>query len=153
VSATLAPSLLVAAALVGSSGGPSPSAAITLVGEYVSDPNPAILFEVRSLHASTMYEADLPWGNFYSVRLTFRDPSGKEVCPLLRQPIDDPGDTQISLKSGQKLSGRVDLTARCSELRAFAAASLLVVEWAYTPVTRSASGKPARGHVTVPRTR
>ena len=123
---------------------------ITVDARYASDPEPALLFELRAKAAHAVFEADLPWGNFYSVRLTFRNAAGKQVCPLLAQPIDDPSDEQVSITLGQVLSGRVALLPRCPSLLASGAQGPVTVEWAYTPVVHKLEGEPIHGRVTMP---
>jgi len=76
-----APGVLVGLALGGGGLAEAPPGCTNLTVEtrYLAEPEPSILFEVRSDQPCTMYQADLPWGNFYSVRLSVRDASGR-VC-------------------------------------------------------------------------
>lgn len=119
---------------------------------YVTDPEPAILFELRARCDHTVYESDLPWGNFYSVRLTFRNAAGEQVCPLVGQPIDDPSDNKVQLNAGQVVSGRVVLAPYCRSLRELKARGPVTVEWVYTPAVHKTEGDPVRGRITVPGT-
>jgi hypothetical protein len=123
---------------------------VSVAGRYVGDPEPAVVFEVRTQQAHTVFKSDLPWGNFYSVRLTFRNAAGKQVCPLVRQPIDDPSDEQVELSPSQVMTGRVTLVQYCRSLPQLAAGGAVTVEWVYTPVVRKGQGEPVHGRITVP---
>jgi hypothetical protein len=99
-----------------------------------------------------MYEADLPWGNFYSIAVSVRGASGK-VCQRLTAPIDDPGDAVVSLKPGEVATGRVALAPHCATFAELVAKGPVTVEWQYTPVhRRTNSGRP-KGRIVVPRKR
>jgi len=143
--------IVVLVATAGFATGDQPLAPQMIVdARYVSDPEPALLFDVRARAAHAVFEADLPWGNFYSVRLTFRNAAGKELCPLLAHPIDDPSDEVVNLTLGQVLGGRVALLPRCPALLALGAHGPVTVEWAYTPVVHKLEGEPIHGRVTMP---
>jgi hypothetical protein len=126
---------------------------VSVAASYVAEPEPALLFEVRAEQNHTVFESDLPWGNFYSVRLRFRDASGKDVCPLLKQPIDDPSDDQVTLTAGQVLSGRVSLVDRCQSLATLRSQGPIVVEWTYTPVVHKPKANKLHGSVMLPESR
>ena len=123
---------------------------VVVEAHFVDEPEPAIAFEVRSPTRQAVFESDLPWGNFYSVRLAFRSAAGKRVCPLLRQPIDDPSDTRITMQPDEARRGMVPLLPYCPALAELRARGPLTVVWIYTPVGRSVKGKPTRGGVIVP---
>jgi hypothetical protein len=95
---------------------------VSIEARYVADPEPAILFQLRAREDHVVYESDLPWGNFYSVRLTFRDRAGKSVCPLLAQPIDDPSSIHVLLRDQWDKRAR-EATRYCRSLSALAQAS------------------------------
>jgi hypothetical protein len=90
------------------------------------------------------------WGNFYSVRLTFRSAAGKAVCPLLRQPIDDPSDTTVQFAADQVMSGRVELLPRCPSLPRLLGQGPVEVDWVYTPGGRKVEGEALHGRIVVP---
>jgi hypothetical protein len=126
---------------------------VSVAASYVADPEPALLFEVRAEQSHTVFEADLPWGNFYSVRLTFRNSSGKQVCPLLKLPIDDPSDDEVTITTGQVLTGRVPLLDHCQSLPTLRSRGPIVVEWTYTPVVHKPKANQPHGSVMVPASR
>jgi len=126
---------------------------VSVAVRYVPEPEPALLFELRAEGSHAVFESDLPWGNFYSVRLMFRDASGKQVCPLLKQPIDDPSDDKVTLSAGQVLSGRVPLLPYCRSLPNLRAEGPISVEWTYTPVVHKPNADAVHGRVTVPGTK
>jgi hypothetical protein len=126
---------------------------VSIEARYVAAPEPVILFQLRPVEDHTIYEDDLPWGNFYSVRLTFRDGAGKPVCPLLLQPIDDPSSIHVALRQDQTISGRVKLLEYCRSLPRLLAQGDVTVEWAYTPVMLRGSGEPLHGQVRVGRSK
>jgi hypothetical protein len=123
---------------------------VSVEARYVADPEPAIAFQVRAQEAHAIYKADLPWGNFYSVRLTFRDAASKQVCPLVAQPIDDPSDDEVVLSAGQVVTGQVALLQYCPSLLQLVARGPVTVDWVYTPVVRKGQGEPIHGRITVP---
>ena len=121
--------------VAGTAEAPPTCSALTIEARYVDVPEASILFEVRSGQPCTMYEADPPWGNFYSITATVRDASGK-VCQRLTAPIDDPGDTVVNLKPGEVTKGRVPLAPHCATFAALVGKGPVTVEWQYTAVHR-----------------
>ncbi len=131
---------------------PPGCSSLTIEARYLAVPEPSMLFEVRSAQRCTMYEADLPWGNFYSVQLSVRGAAGK-VCSRLTAPIDDPADTAVSLKQGEPISGRVPLTPHCPALAALLAKGPVTVNWQYTGVIHRVDAKGPKGRIVVPQKR
>jgi hypothetical protein len=143
--------VLVSVALGGGVPVPTPDCSkLAIEARYVATPEPGILFHVRSDQSCTMYEADLPWGNFYSVRLAVRDASGK-VCSRRTAPIDDPSDTVISLKPGEARSGSVPLTPHCPTLLALVSKGPVTVDWEYRAVIRRTDAERPKGRIVVSR--
>jgi hypothetical protein len=138
--------------MAGTAGAPPTCSALAIQARYVDVPEASILFEVRSDQPCTMYEADLPWGNFYSIAASVRDASGK-VCQRLTAPIDDPEDTVVSLKPGHVATGRVALAPHCARFAALVAKEPVTVEWQYTPVHRRTNSERPKGRIVVPRKR
>jgi hypothetical protein len=76
----------------------------------------------------TIYRADLPWGNRYSMVFAAVRPSGESLDLML--PIDDPGPTKTSLKAGESLTGDVDLRYVIRDVNALKESDVLLF-WAY----------------------
>ena len=123
---------------------------LSVAAEFVDAPEPVIQFRLRTSEPYTMYEADLPWGNFYSVRLSFSDSRGKTVCERLTAPVDDPSDTEVRLVPGETASGVVLLAAHCPALSQVRSRGRVSVDWNYTGVVRRLGGKHFKGRLVVP---
>ena len=136
--------------VAGTAEGAPTCSGLAIQARYVDVPEASIVFEVRSDQSCTMYEADLPWGNFYSIAVRVRDGSGK-VCQRLTAPIDDPEDAVLSLMPGEVASGRVALAPHCATFAALVAKGPVTVEWQYTPVHRRTNSERPKERIVVPR--
>jgi len=76
---------------------------------------------------ATFYQADLPWGNRYSVVFAAVRPNGEPVDLVF--PIDDPGPTRVSVKPREVLTGDIDLryVIRTNAMKK----SDVLLSWAY----------------------
>ncbi len=121
---------------------------LTIEARYVGMPEPSLVFDVHTDQPCTMYSAELPWGNFYSVQLRIRDASGA-VCSSHIVPIDDPSAHVISLKPGEPVSGRVRLTPHCPAVAALVSSGRVTVDWKYTPVGRRSDTARPKGRIVI----
>jgi hypothetical protein len=88
-----------------------------------------------------VYEANLPWGNWYSMMLiaaVYENGAGTEVLDH-PGPIDDPGPTQMTIKPGEVLTGRVGLSRHFPDLDRIIESHDVIVTWNY--LLRSVDGK------------
>jgi hypothetical protein len=82
----------------------------------------------------------LPWGNTYSLILIGVDATAL-ASPLDKHlRIDDPGTAMITLKPGQSLAGRIDLTQRFRDLPSAIQRRDAIIFWSYQ--LQPIDGKP-----------
>jgi hypothetical protein len=71
---------------------------------------------------------ELPWGNRYSMVLVATKPNAEAL--ELAYPIDDPRNTQITVKAGETLTGEIDLRDVIRDMKAVKKSDVLLF-WAY----------------------
>ncbi len=129
----------------------TPRLAVTALARV--DPEPAIEFTVLLEGAGQVrvYEAELPWGNLYSVRVVLRTPSGRQVCKRRPRVIADPGPDTRLLVRGEPVTGRYLLLRVCPELNAALLKSDVNAEWTYVVWREPFTKESHSGQVTLRR--
>jgi hypothetical protein len=126
----------------------TPEPAIQVELEHQNPLHLRVTLRSAATTTATFYQANLPWGNRYSMVFAALRPNGEPVDLVF--PVDDPGPTKVSVKPREVLTGNIDLRYVIRDPNAMKKTDVLLF-WAYKSPDELHIPRWSGGLVLIPR--